>query len=360
MTPATARLEKTRVSDAGGAPGSAADGGVAIGAAVVGVAAYLTTGAWRPSPELPVVPTTGVVAAHVLLVVATALPFLGLGLPAAQEAAARWVDGARHPFRPFIIPVALLTAVLGWAAAAGRPLSGYVVAYGALLLLPVLLARLWPRALPDAGDSRTVTTTKAGWPLPLLAVVVFTLWTPVELSLLPPLPRLAPVGVSVVKFVSVAAALWLFLIVRPVHAVGYGFAVDRFSTRIAAVGFGAFVVVALPLGFATGFLVWNPRADVALWLLRPVLIYFTIAVPEEFFFRGVLQRVLVERAGPRVGLASAAVVFGLAHAPSPVYIALATLAGVAYGWVYERTGRVAAAALTHALVDAVWVLLLRR
>jgi hypothetical protein len=126
------------------------------------------------------------------------------------------------------------------------------------------------------------------------------------------------------------------------------------------VGFGAFVAVALPLGFATGFLVWNPRSDPALWLLRPVLIFFTIAVPEEFVFRGVVQRALVEHLGQRAGLLSASVVFGLAHAPNPVYIALATLAGVAYGWVYQRTGRVAAAALTHALVDAVWVLLLRR
>jgi len=54
-----------------------------------------------------------------------------------------------------------------------------------------------------------------------------------------------------------------------------------------------------------------------------------------------------------------AVIFGLAHLPDPRYVALATLAGVTYGWVYLRTGKITASAVTHALVDAVWVVLLR-
>ena len=44
------------------------------------------------------------------------------------------------------------------------------------------------------------------------------------------------------------------------------------------------------------------------------------------------------------------------HAP-PLnwrYALLATLAGFAYGWVYRRTGRLAAAAVTHGLVDWTW------
>ena len=42
-----------------------------------------------------------------------------------------------------------------------------------------------------------------------------------------------------------------------------------------------------------------------------------------------------------------------------VTMVLATLAGVAYGWVYQRTGRITASALTHAAVDWVWKLLFR-
>jgi len=55
----------------------------------------------------------------------------------------------------------------------------------------------------------------------------------------------------------------------------------------------------------------------------------------------------------------ASVVFGLAHFPDPRYMLLAAFAGLAYGWVYERTGKITASAITHALVDAVWVVLLR-
>ena len=51
-------------------------------------------------------------------------------------------------------------------------------------------------------------------------------------------------------------------------------------------------------------------------------------------------------------------VFGLAHLPDPRYVLLAAIAGVAYGWVYLRTGKITASAITHALVDAAWGVLL--
>ncbi len=63
--------------------------------------------------------------------------------------------------------------------------------------------------------------------------------------------------------------------------------------------------------------------------------------------------------GP-LALGVASVVFGFAHAPDPRYVLLAAVAGVAYGWVYQRTSRITASAITHALVDAVWVTLLHR
>ena len=53
-----------------------------------------------------------------------------------------------------------------------------------------------------------------------------------------------------------------------------------------------------------------------------------------------------------------AVIFGLAHLPDIRYALLATLAGLAYGWVYARTGRITASALTHTGVNWIWGLLL--
>ena len=54
----------------------------------------------------------------------------------------------------------------------------------------------------------------------------------------------------------------------------------------------------------------------------------------------------------------AAGVFGLAHLPDLRYVLLATLAGIGYGWVYARTGKITASALTHTGVNWIWGLFL--
>jgi membrane protease YdiL (CAAX protease family) len=105
-----------------------------------------------------------------------------------------------------------------------------------------------------------------------------------------------------------------------------------------------------------------------------------VGVPEELLFRGLIQEAFERLWGPRAGWAWASVLFGLTHVVKHVpklhltggteyrfhlivawlgalnwrYALLATFAGLAYGWVYRRTGRVSAAALTHGLVDWAW------
>jgi hypothetical protein len=299
-----------------------------------------------------------------------ALQRLATGFVAAPARSARSdVAGSISWLRALSLPIAVLAAILVWAASAGVSLRWYALTYAGLLLAPIAVAVAWPRPRAPAIESDRTRRPEDGlaaprrgetWPLALLLGLVLALWLPVELSLLPPLPRLGSVGVPVTKFVTVVMGLWTFLVVRPIEGVGHGLALDGMALRAAMIGFAAFAAIALPLGFLLDFLVWNPRSEASLYLLRPILIFFTIAIPEEFVFRGLLQRALTDRFGYRPALAIAAVVFGLAHAPSIAYIVLATIAGVAYGWVYQRTGRVAAAAVTHTLVDAVWVLLLRR
>jgi membrane protease YdiL (CAAX protease family) len=125
----------------------------------------------------------------------------------------------------------------------------------------------------------------------------------------------------------------------------------------ALAAFLAYAVVALPVGLATGFLVWHPRPGPT-QALSPLLIYLVTALPEEFLFRGLIQNLLTRWLGPRQALAITSVVFGLAHLPDPRYVLLAAIAGVAYGWVYLRTGKITASAITHALVDTAWGVLL--
>lgn len=59
----------------------------------------------------------------------------------------------------------------------------------------------------------------------------------------------------------------------------------------------------------------------------------------------------------------ASTIFGLAHLnntsagfsiPNWAYALMATMAGVAYGWVWVRTSKVTASALTHMLVNLIW------
>jgi membrane protease YdiL (CAAX protease family) len=95
---------------------------------------------------------------------------------------------------------------------------------------------------------------------------------------------------------------------------------------------------------------------------------FTCAA-EEALFRSVIQRHLQgerafaagqdaavsSRTGSRrglTGLAIASVLFGVAHfAGGLQLILMATLAGVGYGWMFWRTGRIEASILTHFLVN---------
>lgn len=95
------------------------------------------------------------------------------------------------------------------------------------------------------------------------------------------------------------------------------------------------------------------------------LVVFTcVGAPliEELFFRGLLQGQLVERFGVGVGIFSTAVVFGAVHIANDPGVAGALLAltvgasGLVLGVVRHLTGRLGTSTLTHALFNAVAVI----
>jgi membrane protease YdiL (CAAX protease family) len=102
---------------------------------------------------------------------------------------------------------------------------------------------------------------------------------------------------------------------------------------------------------------FDPKFPRESWLWMGVNLGFT-CVAEEALFRGFIQAQLQRlwRNRPRgawLALSVAAVLFGLAHAGGgPAYVALATVAGVGYGWVYLRTGCIEASILTHFALNA--------
>ena len=240
-------------------------------------------------------------------------------------------------------PLAITVAIAICCAVIGVPIAPRAAAFGAYLAIPALLV--------CAGRARMPDTVRV-----LAAAVV--LWLPIEFNLLPQLRLPPPDGLRAAPFAALAAGLYLFLVACPLDRIGYTFQLSGRDVRVALIATAAFAVVGVPLGLATGFLQWNPRPDAIRLAVAPLAIYLATGVPEEFLFRGLIQNAL-ERATGRAALPIAAIIFGLAHLPDARYVLLATLAGAAYGWVYLVTRRITASAVTHALVDWIWVLLLR-
>lgn len=172
-------------------------------------------------------------------------------------------------------------------------------------------------------------------------------------------------------FLAAAAfSIVLFRVVRPLKSFDATLALSRRDLVAAGTGLVALFAVAMPFGLLTDFVTWAPRGDSpGKALERFVALVLFVALPEELLFRGMIQEGLTRLRGKVAGLLIAAVLFGLVHAPRSTGLLpeqvnamgfnwrlaiMAALAGVAYGWVYQRTGKLAAAALTHGATNWLW------
>jgi membrane protease YdiL (CAAX protease family) len=106
-------------------------------------------------------------------------------------------------------------------------------------------------------------------------------------------------------------------------------------------------------------------------VIRPVLAPCTVidllgisvlaGLGEELFFRGTMQGVLSQWLDDwRLALVLASLVFGLLHAITFTYAALATLAGLYLGLAAHYTGNLLVAVVAHALYDFLVLLWLLR
>jgi membrane protease YdiL (CAAX protease family) len=162
----------------------------------------------------------------------------------------------------------------------------------------------------------------------------------------------------------VCVGAYAFFVIRDLKDAGYKLLFKKGDLTEGTINFIAFIILAIPLGLALHFI--HPHAHdigVFTFITEFVGIYLTVAIPEEFLFRGVLQNLLVKTfKGPRHrqwGLFVASVIFGLSHlhhAPVPNwrYAVMATLAGIFYGNAWRVQKRTSSSAFTHALVDTVW------
>ncbi|HEX7028576.1 MAG TPA: CPBP family intramembrane glutamic endopeptidase [Gammaproteobacteria bacterium] len=119
------------------------------------------------------------------------------------------------------------------------------------------------------------------------------------------------------------------------------------------------VVVTLSLAAGSGYLAPDFKFGTTILVWAWGNLFFT-CVAEEMLFRGVVQRYLSVLNPSRTYrlfiVALVGVLFGLAHSGGgPVYVVLASVAGIGYGYVYYRSGRIETAILTHFLLNAAHV-----
>lgn len=114
----------------------------------------------------------------------------------------------------------------------------------------------------------------------------------------------------------------------------------------------ATIAAAIALGIATGLFRWQPGwPGLSLLTLFATVNLVTVAA-EEVLFRGLLQRHLFARLGAVHAWWLTAVVFGLAHLPfGTEFAAVATVAGLGYGWVAWKSGSLWPAIGLHWLVN---------
>jgi hypothetical protein len=95
----------------------------------------------------------------------------------------------------------------------------------------------------------------------------------------------------------------------------------------------------------------GPSLDACHWY-DLILLSLLAGVTEELLFRGVLQPWL-EQWGTAFGLTVSNLLFGLAHAITPLYAVLAGLSGAYLGWLFDASGdrNLLTPIVTHTVYD---------
>lgn len=167
------------------------------------------------------------------------------------------------------------------------------------------------------------------------------------------------------KLLLLDAALYGFLVVRRVPDAGFDLRLRMRDLWIGVREWAMFAPVAIGFGLSTGFIHFHAHMPTPGHATSAVLVtFFLVALPEEFYFRGILQNLLASRMTTGNALWTSAALFGLSHfnkgmAFNTRYVVLAAVAGIFYGRAWRDRRRVAASALTHTMVDVAWSLWFR-
>lgn len=157
-------------------------------------------------------------------------------------------------------------------------------------------------------------------------------------------------------------ALYLYVVVRGLAGMGYAFIPQVSDSLIGLREWLFFLPFGVGLGTVLSFTHFHARMPMWVGVVTGVTVTFLlVAIPEEMFFRGILQNLLESRCKPWIALVVASIFFGLSHFNKGAafnwrYVLLATIAGVFYGRAWRSRHRILASVITHTLVDVVWSL----
>ena len=265
----------------------------------------------------------------------------------AQRAVARWPVPLRvvapAAFGLIYVVVALSQHTFQWSW------------FALYVVLPPLLAWMLLRA--KAADPEQ----KGNW---RDAVILLVLGLAVDLRWF---ESAWPTGLQALgKILLVDVGLYGFFAVRQLQGAGFDFHLKRSDLSVGLRELALFAPIVVVLGIALGFIYPHKNLpSIGLAVLRWILIFFFIAVPEELFFRAWVQNLLERRLGKRAALIAASILFGLSHFNKRLdpgshfnwrYVLLATIAGIFYGRAWRQNRRVPASSITHATVDWIWSL----
>jgi hypothetical protein len=252
-----------------------------------------------------------------------------------------------------------------WPMAVG--MAAYPVLLAAVLVYPEVEPRFSaplrvagaPSPIPPRENARVAATH--GW---RDAVVLLSLAAVLELRLLTPAWPYTGLG-SLPKLYLADVALYLYLVVRGIEGMGYSLVPSGKSFLIAMREWAFFAPFGIGLGLALKFIAFHRRLPSPGHAAAAILVTFLLtAVPEELFFRGILQNLLETRLGRTGALVLTSVLFGLSHFHKGAafnwrYVLLAAIAGIFYGRAWRAERKVVTSAIMHTAVDVVWGLWFR-
>ena len=200
-------------------------------------------------------------------------------------------------------------------------------------------------------------------------LTIMAIWFPLEFGLL---PNILIMGVPFQMVTALLVLLLVYIFFYPARQkdwdLGFVFTYTVSEVLLAVKILILLLLVTIPLGLGIKFLAYNPGLPAHGIFALILLQYFFIAIPEELLFRGVIQHSFEKYMTPLYSLVSSSVIFALAHVnnvsihhtvPNWSYVLMALFAGLAYGYVWQRTRKVTVSALVHASLNVIWIILFR-